>query len=194
MTFRPLYDATCIRTDEFYYGDNNVRFNLHYDDHLRLLNAPFNEILSDYDAIISIGPNIVRTVGNTTGVTPVYFMERRLVNVYHSFSSYISSFHLDMVNAEFHIEFNGLVIASVNTVTLYCAGGAATLEGLWSRAESRNHSTALSMRMSPRSYAEVCSNLTCLEYGNVQLDYFSPFMDAFGSSITSAQYQGSHVR
>ena len=198
VTFRPLYDGICASNDgDYYFGGQTVlEFLLHSNDHIRFLSEPYNELLASNNAVVSIGTNLVRTAGNT-GVTPVYFMDQMNVDIYNFLGSVsIRSFHLDMINAEFHIEFNHPVISDSNYISLYCdteQNETATIDGIWSTAQSIEGRTILSLRMSPYSFAKVCS-LSCLEYDYVKLDYFSPFMDIFGSEITSYQYQHSSVR
>ena len=198
VTFKPLYNGQCEPNyDEPMENDNILKFQLHPNDLIRLFTEPYNQLITTTSAIVSIGTNLVHTPGNI-GVTPVYFTDQMNIYIYKDFASVsILSFHLDLINAEFHIEFSQPVISHSNYVAFYCDNDhneTAIINGIWSTGVSlRGTATIMTLRMTAYSFAMVCS-LSCLEDDYLRLNYFSPFVDVFGSEVASYQYQNSFVR
>ena len=202
VTFRPQHKAECEPLANYEYSDSSkdsvIAFFLHPSDHIRLNSMPYNEIAASDLVDVSIGSRFVRTPGHTE-VTPLYFTDMLTAPVYRDTYPQITvvALYINMISAQFYLELSAPVTPSnpgSSVITLSCGeehSQYASVEGVWSTPEPRlPNTTLLSVKMSPASFVDICSQLTCIADGYAVLQQFPTLVDVFGNSIT---YENNNI-
>ena len=202
VTFVPLHHAPCVPFVNFFgyddgnSADNTIAFTLHPSDHSRLLGSPYNQIIINNLAGVSVGSTFVLTTG-LTGVNPTYFSDMITATVYrqNSAQTTVVAFSLDMTLAQFTMQLSTPAnISGLNYISLSCGQLESAYVTIYGTQSTPEITQTVLVRLRPFEFANICYNFPCIEQGFAVLESFASFQDPLGNPIISDSYAATTVR